>query len=198
MAMPVTRRWTAADVRELIQEDRAWPRYELLDGELLETPAPRGPHQIAVGEFLFVLKGYLSQHPIGLALTSPADLELRRDTIVQPDVFVIANSSVRVTGRQAEWSDITTLMLAVEILSPSSLRTDRIVKRDFYLANNVEEYWIVDLDARLVERYLPAREIPELLREKLVWSPRDVSPLVINLPPLFDRIVADWTRVQAR
>jgi hypothetical protein len=32
--------WTAHRVRALIDESRPWPRYELIDGELLVTPAP--------------------------------------------------------------------------------------------------------------------------------------------------------------
>jgi hypothetical protein len=40
MVMPaLRRRWTTADVRSLTTEERAWPRYELIDGELLVTPA---------------------------------------------------------------------------------------------------------------------------------------------------------------
>ena len=196
MAMPVTRRWSAADVRELIEENRPWPRYELLHGELLVTPAPRGPHQTAVAELLRLLDVYAYDGGIGVAMISPADLSLRPETIVQPDVFVIPKGSVRVVGRQPEWSDITSLLLVEEVLSASSLRTDRVVKRDFYLANGVDEYWIVELDARLVERWRPAQETPELVRETLVWSPRGAAPLRIDLPTLFDRIDAKWRFIQ--
>ena len=197
MAMPVSRHWTSADVRELIQEDRPWPRYELLDGELLVTPAPRGPHQTAAAELLLLLRPYAYDRRIGVAFLSPADLELRPGTIMQPDVFVVPNGSVRVVGRDHEWSDITSLLLAVEILSPSSLRTDRVLKRDFYLTNNVQEYWIVDCDARVVERWRPEQETPELLRETLTWTPRPGEPLLIDLPALFARIDETWQALRA-
>ena len=195
MAMPVSRHWTTADVRELTQEDRPWPRYELLDGELLVTPAPRGPHQTAAWEISRLLDDYMSSRRLGVTMMSPADLELRPGTIMQPDVFVIAKGITRV-AHVPEWSDISALMLAVEILSPSSLRNDRVLKRDFYLANNVEEYWIVDVDARVIERWLPTQETPELLRETLMWSPRGGEPLVIDLQALFARIDAKWTLIQ--
>lgn len=115
MAMPVSRRWTTADVRELIREDRPWPRYELLDGELLVTPAPRGPHQTAAWEIARLLDDYVLSRRLGVTLMAPADIELKQDTIVQPDVFV-APRGIAPPGRVAEWSDITGLLLAVEIL----------------------------------------------------------------------------------
>jgi Uma2 family endonuclease len=36
-------------------------------------------------------------------------------------------------------------LLAVEVISPSSGRTDRVVKRDYYMNAGVPEYWVVDL-----------------------------------------------------
>lgn len=193
MAMPVIRRWTTADVRAITREDRAWPRYELIDGELLVTPAPRAAHQFAATEIWKVLYDFLERHPVGTALISPADLELRPGTITQPDVFVIP-AGITIAGATLEWSDVTALLLAVEVLAPASLRTDRVVKRDFYLANGVAEYWIVDLDERMVERWTPTQETPELCRTTIAWAPLGREPLLIELGHLFDRIDATGRR----
>ncbi|MDZ7632485.1 MAG: Uma2 family endonuclease [Gemmatimonadaceae bacterium] len=192
--MPVTRRWTTADVRALTREDRPWPRYELIDGELLVTPAPRTPHQIAAFELCRALDTYLERERIGLAVMSPADLEMKRGTITQPDVFVIP-AGIGIAGVMPEWTDVTSLLLAAEVLSPSSLRTDRIVKRDFYLANGVAEYWIVDLDERMIERWTPVQETPVLCRGSITWTPLDREPLVIDLDALFDRIEEKCRRI---
>src|SRR5688572_21486431 len=76
MAMPVEvgRRWTARDVRELIAAaPLATPRYELVDGELLVTPSPGLPHQLAVGRLLNALTTYLDGERLGNAVTSPSD-----------------------------------------------------------------------------------------------------------------------------
>ena len=44
MPMPaIRRRWTTADVRSLTVEHRPWPRYELIAGELVVTPAAGSP-----------------------------------------------------------------------------------------------------------------------------------------------------------
>jgi len=191
MGMPLSRQWTAADVRALTREDRPWPRYELIDGELIVTPAPRGPHQTAALELALALAAYLEREAIGFALLSPADLELKPGTITQPDLFVVPTGSEEWETSPA-WSDIHSLLLAVEVLSPSSLRTDRIVKRDFYLANGVAEYWIVDVDERMIERWTPMQKTPELCRDSIAWAPLDREPLLIDLQALFNRIAIKW------
>jgi Uma2 family endonuclease len=191
MVMPVNRRWTTADVRALQQEDRAWPRYELLDGELLVTPAPRGLHQAAVVEIVRLLDDYLMPRGFAVTLTSPSDIELREGTIMQPDVFVVP-CGIAPAGRAATWADVSALVLAVEILSPSTVERDRLAKREFYLANQVEEYWVVDVDARVIERWRATQNAPELCRETMLWVPRAVDALVIDVGALFARIDARW------
>ncbi len=85
MGMPaIRRRWSTADVRALTRDNRAWPRYELIDGEPLVTPAPRLGHQVAVGILYRLLAAFLEQHPFALVLTSPSDLELRPGSRTQP------------------------------------------------------------------------------------------------------------------
>ncbi len=183
----VRRRWTPDDVRSLMDETRAWPRYELIAGELVVTSAPGLAHQIIIAELWAALDAYLTRHPIGLPLVSPSDLELRPGTITQPDVFVVP---IRQDPGEpaARWSDIRSLLLAVEVLSPSSLRTDRVEKRDLYLDAGVAEYWVVDIDARVVERWTSTHKTPEILRTELTWPAASTDPLVIDLPALFERV----------
>jgi Uma2 family endonuclease len=189
MGMPVLhrRRWTAADVRALMDENRPWPRYELLDGELLVTPAPVASHQLAVGDMYFLLRDYVDAERIGLVVTSPADIELAPETIMQPDVFVIPNDVIPAND-PLRWQHVTSLLLAVEVLSPSTMREDRIRKRDFYLANRVDEYWVVDLDARVIERWTAAADRPDIRRDTLTWRPRASSDaLLIDVQGYFAR-----------
>ena len=49
MGMPAPLYYTADMVRDLIDENRPWPRYELVYGDLLVSPAPRPLHQLIVG-----------------------------------------------------------------------------------------------------------------------------------------------------
>ncbi len=188
MGMPaVERRWTADDVRALTREDRAWPRYELLDGELLVTPAPRLAHQVAAFELCRLLADFLQSGPLGLAMMSPSDIELRAGTIMQPDVFVVP-ANTQVAGEMMEWSDVRSLLLAIEVVSPSSWRNDRVLKRDFYLDHGVLEYWIVDLDARVFECWRPSQQTPALHRDRIEWSPGEGAALSLSVSDFFERV----------
>lgn len=183
MAMPAVeeRYWTADDVRALPDDGK---RYECIDGELLVTPSPRGLHQKALREVFLRLHDYVREHALGELLWSPADIELEARSLVQPDLFVaLPRAGV---PRFADWTDVGALPLAIEVLSPSTARYDRVVKRKFYQRRQVGEYWIVDLDARLIERWQPADQSPEILSETLAWAPAGApSALVIDLEALF-------------
>ena len=183
MGMPATRRWTTEEVRAMQDEDRAWPRYELLDGELLVTPAPSWEHQAAVLRLWRELDDHVRRHRLGAALASPADIELEPGTVLQPDVFVVPARDVRPRGT---WRDVRGLLLASEVLSPSSGRQDRVTKRRFFQRQGVPEYWIVDVGSRLVERWRSADERPEVLDGRLLWHPEGATePFVLDLPAFF-------------
>ncbi len=191
----IRRRWTTADVRELMDEQRAWPRYELIDGELIVTPSPGRPHQIVAGEIFPIIKAYVDRQGVGVTLMAPADLELQPGTITQPDIFVVPFPTSPKTDEPG-WAVVDRLLLAIEIISPSSVNIDRIVKRDFYLNAGVAEYWIIDLDARMVERWAPARETPDVLRTSLQWLPTGAgAPLTIDLVELFQRIWSTYRKL---
>ena len=187
MVMPaVNRRWTARDVRALRESTPlATPRYELVDGELLVTPAPRLRHQEAVARLLVLLRAYLEVEPVGHALHSPADVKLEPEFLSQPDVFVMpADEWKRVRAERI----VNKLLVAVEVLSQSSAGHDRVRKRPAY-QRNVSEYWIVDLDARVVERWQPNDERPAILSETLEWLPTGAqAPFRIDLVDFFDRV----------
>ncbi len=185
MGMPqATEGWTAEMVRALPDDGN---RYEVVDGELLVTPAPRLRHQEAVTELMFAVRPYVHGHGLGCALASPADIEFDPRTLVQPDLFV----APLVAGRRPrEWSEIKQLLLAVEVLSPSTARADRTVKRRRYQRHAVPQYWLVDLDARLVERWRPEDDRPEIVTDMLLWHPdQSVPPLEIELPRFFAAVL---------
>ncbi|MBI1723138.1 MAG: Uma2 family endonuclease [Gemmatimonadetes bacterium] len=175
-------RWTAEMARALPDDGN---RYEVVDGELLVTPAPRRLHQYAVIHLAAALLDYVRGADIGVVLTSPADIELDPHGMVQPDVFVEG----LVGGRPArDWNTGAPLLLVVEVVSPSTARADRTIKRRRYQRAGIPEYWIVDPDARTIERWRPDDERPEVLSESITWRPSpEAEPLTIDLPSFFAR-----------
>ena len=188
MGMPQTfERWTADMVRALPNDSY---RHEVIDGELFVTPAPSWTHQRAVGGLLVRLAAYLEGQTWGEVVTSPADISFHEDMLVQPDVFVVPLGPDARRGRY--WTDIRALLLAVEVLSPSTARADRQVKRRLYQREGVGEYWIVDLDARVVERWRPADERPEIVTTLLTWQPQPAEPAFeLDLVEFFDGILRE-------
>ncbi len=184
MPSPVPTRWTAERVRALPDDGR---RYECIDGELFVTPAPRPVHQLAVQALLVRLYLWCRETQATLVFTSPADVELDPETLVQPDLFVVPATA---GGPPTRWADVAgRLLLAVEVLSPTTARADRTVKRLRYQRAGIPEYWIVDVDGRVVERWRRDDARPEIVSGTLAWEPvAGVPALEIDLAELFAEV----------
>ncbi len=176
---PAARRYTVEEVLAFPSDGN---RYELVHGELLVTPAPRLRHQDVVGELYYRLRTYLADQDDVRVFFSPADITWADDVLVQPDVFVVPSSE----ATAQDWSSIRTLLLAVEVVSPSSARYDRIIKRRLYQEHGVETYWIMDSDAAVVEVWRPDDERPEIVTDVLRWRVVPASEeLEIELAEIF-------------
>lgn len=175
--------YTAEMVRALIDESRPAPRYETVYGGLLVTPAPNLWHQELVGRLFETLRDYVRREPVGHVFASPADLSWGRpDVLVQPDVFVVPLAE----ARTCDWSRITQLVLAVEILSRSSVRADRFTKRKLYQNLGTQTYWAVDPEEPFVDVWTPDAVFPRSERDTLRWRPAAASAeLVLALDALF-------------
>jgi Uma2 family endonuclease len=186
LVLNLAQQWTAERVRALPDDGK---RYEVVDGELFVTPAPRFSHQYVLLELVMRLSPYVRTHGLGVVLMSPADVEYGPKTLVQPDLFV----APLVEGRKPlSWDELGTLVLVVEVLSPTTARADRSVKRRLYQRQGVREYWIIDVDGRLVERWRLNDERPEIISERLEWQPSDQFPLLaLDLPDLFRQALGD-------
>ena len=192
MAMPAAemRRWTYEEAYALIdaQEDRSI-RYEYADGELLVTPAPGGYHQRIILALYDLVVPYVRAHALGEVRLGPSPVALVPKTIFQPDLYVVPS----VEGRRPRADvPVTSSMLIVEVVSPGSIRHDRVTKRKYYQQAGVPEYWIVDQDAQMIDRWRPTDDRPEVLEERIEWRPAGAAePLVIELPELFRSVLDD-------
>ena len=173
-------RWNRAMLDALPDDGQ---RHEIIDGVHFVTPSPATAHQFVVSELVGLLFIYLRAEPVGWVLASPSDIELAPDTIVQPDILVLPRTSDR---RPRTWAEAGLPILVIEVISPSSRSRDRIVKRPRYQRAGIAEYWIVDIESQLVERWTPTDERPEIITGELQWHPAGAaSALVIDLAPIF-------------
>ena len=125
-------------------------RYEILDGELSVTPSPAAKHQITLGNLHRILSNHVFANHSGRLMLAPTDLILAATTVVQPDLIFIGNDRSRVvTERGVEG----TPTLVIEILSPTSQRTDRQTKAQLYAKYGIPHYWLIDPDQHVLEAY---------------------------------------------
>jgi Uma2 family endonuclease len=183
--------YTAAEVRALnAANPDLTPRYECARGRLLVTPSPADIHQLVIVRLVTALQRYCEAHlPDGVPMLSPSDVSWgRRDTTLQPDVYVALRADLRAVrettrrrGSVAGWRQLRHLLLAVEVLSPRTAAADRTVKRAIYQAQGVPLYWIVDGEREQVEVWTPDAIEPQVERERLAWHP-DGADVACELP----------------
>ena len=178
MGMPIAneRRWSVEDVWALPDDGQ---RYETVAGELLVSPTPRFVHQRAVARIGVLLSAYVMAEGVGEVFWSPYDVVLEPFTLVQPDVLVIPP-----VGQDVVRGEVPppAPYLAIEVLSPSTARTDQLRKRPRYQEAGIE-CWLVDLESELVERWTAEAERPEVCGERLVWHPVGAaSAFVLDVP----------------
>jgi Uma2 family endonuclease len=164
-------------------------RYEIIDGELLMTPAPRVGHQRAIVELVKILGPYADSLGITL-LVAPTDVRVSRTSQVEPDLFVL-DDSVAIDHR-ASFVRMRGLVLAIEVLSPSTASIDRGKKRALYLGHGVVEYWIVDIENCAVSVWSQGRSDARTETLVLRWQPStDHDALTIDLVTMFVKVRRD-------
>jgi Uma2 family endonuclease len=122
---------------------------ELVNGTLVIPDMPTVQHQRVVRAAFRQFDTWNVQHKVGEVLFAPYPVRLRPGTIREPDVlFYLEEHRDRMEEQQGGPPD-----LAIEVLSPSTRRTDRREKRAEYAEAGVAEYWLIDPNARWVELY---------------------------------------------
>jgi Uma2 family endonuclease len=128
-------------------------RYEIIEGELFVSCSPGLTHERVVIKLIFLISSFLETSPIGEILANSGVIFSDFSGVI-PDLVVFLNeqrdtiiTDDRLTGPPA---------LVIEILSPGSanIRRDRVTKLQLYSKHGVAEYWIVDPQNKLLERYV--------------------------------------------
>ena len=173
-----TRAWTRADLDRLPDDGN---RYEVLNGELLVTPAPSDVHQAIVDWLSDVLTPFVVMRRLG-RVQHPRSVVVIGGSQVEPDLMV------RPLGALRGWENAPIPFLIVEVLSRSTRRRDLGVKRAFYMEHGIAEYWVVDREARVVVRVTAAGE--ERVSGTMTWAPpHTAATLHVDVAAMFREVL---------
>jgi Uma2 family endonuclease len=167
-------------------------RWELIDGvAFCMSPGPSRRHQELLLELARIFANYLDDKkctvfvaPFDVCLFAYADeADEELDTVVQPDIFVVCDST-KLTDRACKGSPD----LIVEILSPGTLKRDITTKYELYQRHGVKEYWLIYPNDRTLLVYR--------LDENGTYARPDVFGAEELVPvPLLGELIVDMGRV---
>jgi Uma2 family endonuclease len=176
------RDWTYEEFARLPDDGN---RYEVIAGELYVTPAPGSIHQRVVWRLGTALENFCEEHGVGTMYGAPYDVIFGEGDYLEPDLIFVRRDREDIIQKHAA---VGAPDLVVEILSDSTARRDRGIKRERYAAYGVPEYWIVDTEAKQIEVLrLTGGDLrrAEMSTDFLHWQPVPGGPeLVIDVPHL--------------
>ena len=125
-------------------------RYEIHEGELSVTAAPRTKHQEVSIKLASALHVHVTARGLGKVFAAPIAVILSDISVVEPDIVYVATDRLGLISERGIEGPPT---LVVEILSPTTALIDRTRKMQLYARHGVPWYWLVDPDSRTVEIY---------------------------------------------
>ena len=133
-----------ADLERMPDDGR---RFEIIDGELIDvTPSPSPLHQRASKRLQRQLEAYFEAGGRGEVFDAPLDVILNPYDVFEPDIIVVTDAA-QVSRRAIEGAPT----IVVEVLSPSSVKYDRVKKGNRYAVLGLPHYWILDPSTRRLE-----------------------------------------------
>ncbi len=132
------RNYTDQEYRSLPPDDF---RYQLIDRELVRTPAPSVVHQEIVRNLAMRLIRFVEEGKLGKVYFAPCDVKPGKHNVVQPDIFYISRENQQIVHPEAIHGAPD---LVMEVLSSSTGYLDMVDKKKLYARAGVKEYWIVN------------------------------------------------------
>ncbi|MGH3492185.1 MAG: Uma2 family endonuclease [Sciscionella sp.] len=158
-------------------------RYELVEGARIVSPRPASLHQRVLSRLLRQLDQQLPKHWEALSEVEVVISAGGPATVRVPDIAVIPTSLADTDRQQFHGNDV---LIAVEIVSPGSARTDRVAKRAEYAEAGIEHYWIVEIDppATLTAYHLMAGEYEQNAHTSGLITVNTPTPVTLDIATL--------------
>ena len=126
----------------ICQPENADKHFELIDGELVEMPAPGEEHGFIAGEIYHHLRLFDPQRKLGIPTVQAGYYSQEdRSTVLGPDVAFRRTDSAA-PPLQKKWAP-TMPDLAVEVKSPSNTLAELRQKAAIYLRRETKLVWII-------------------------------------------------------
>jgi Uma2 family endonuclease len=140
------KKYTYADYLKTPDDER----YELIEGDLIMTPAPVMRHQRISGDLYSEVRIFVKENDLGNIFYAPCDVHLDNENVVQPDILFISKERMDIIGEKNIQGAPD---LVIEIISESTAYRDLVQKKKLYARFGVKEYWIVIPEESLADVY---------------------------------------------
>lgn len=147
------KKMTYREFREMEFPDKDTFLYELLNGIIVRKSAPHIIHQRVLRKLVRRFEDFVLQSQIGEVFFAPVDVVLSDENAPQPDLIYISQANAAIIDEE-EGIVNGVPDLVVEIISPSSIKRDRIEKMAIYEQFKIKEYWLVDPNNQSIEIYI--------------------------------------------
>lgn len=176
---------------EQLPEDNS-RRYELQEGVLHVTPKAASLHQRVVKRLCSVLDEQLSDGWEAIPDVEVVLVQQWPPTLRIPDVVITAADLISQNPTRLHAKDV---LLAVEVVSPGSKRTDRVYKRHEYAKAEIPAYWVLELDdpVRLTEGRLLEGAYKTFFQDSGMFYTGYPDELAVDLDALAKPPRRPWT-----
>ena len=143
------KKWTYDEIAAIPDERLR----ELHDGRPILMPSPTTQHQELYRALVRFIERWLEAGGQGLLYYQPIDLKIDNYKVLIPDlIYYATEDAASVKSKNRKYLSAVP-DLVVEIISPSSAKTDRVYKSETYAAIGVTYYWIIDPITRVFQAF---------------------------------------------
>jgi len=161
---------------------------ELIDGQIVAMAPARTEHNSASTAIAGMFWNHFRGKKCRVYSTEAMTILSENDHFA-PDVMVVCRSDIAIDGKI-----IGAPELVVEVLSRSTAKRDRGYKKNAYEKHGVKEYWIVDVEFRIIEVFVLLNgkfEMDNIYsgdESGTTFSPSIFEDLVISVDEVFEKV----------